>query len=288
MELDLSQLKGRIAQAAVISNASVALPMILGMAAAVPVYRLVAPDREFVAFALFMGVAMSITAFPVLARILVERRMLTRPVGALTMAAAAIDDVTAWFLIALALAVAVAGTPGGVIETISLACAFAAVMFLAVGRCSHGSHRPTTRSAGCRPAGSQRYSPGPALRLHDRDDRDRSDLRRIPDGDDHAASRRADRGRDRQGRGLRRHPAAPAVFRLHGPANERRPAGPARALADDDRSARDRDRSGSSSARCSSAAATGFGWRPSAVIGTLMNTRGLTELIVLNIALEKG
>ena len=69
----------------------------------------VGPDTKFVAFALFMGVAMSITAFPVLARILVERRMLKRPVGALTLACAAIDDVTAWFLIALATAVATAG-----------------------------------------------------------------------------------------------------------------------------------------------------------------------------------
>ena len=60
------------------------------------------PDKKFVAFALFMGVAMSITAFPVLARILAERRMIKRPVGALTIACAAIDDVTAWFLIALA------------------------------------------------------------------------------------------------------------------------------------------------------------------------------------------
>ena len=56
-----------------------------------------------------MGVSMSITAFPVLARILVERRMLKRPLGALALACAAIDDVTAWFLIALATAVAVAG-----------------------------------------------------------------------------------------------------------------------------------------------------------------------------------
>ena len=53
-----------------------------------------------------MGVAMSITAFPVLARILIERRMLKRPVGALAMAGAAIDDVTAWGLLALATAVA--------------------------------------------------------------------------------------------------------------------------------------------------------------------------------------
>ena len=71
-------------------------------------------------FALFMGVAMSITAFPVLARILVERRMLKRPVGALALACAAIDDVTAWFLIALATAVAVAGSAGEVVRTIAL------------------------------------------------------------------------------------------------------------------------------------------------------------------------
>ena len=80
--------------------------MMLGIAAALPLYELVGPDKKFVAFAIYMGVAMSITAFPVLARILVERRMLKRPVGALTMACAAIDDVTAWFLIAFATAVA--------------------------------------------------------------------------------------------------------------------------------------------------------------------------------------
>ena len=112
LELDVSQLKGRIGQAAAISNASVAFPMVLGMAAAVPIYALIAPDQKYVAFALFMGVAMSITAFPVLARILVERRMLKRPVGALAMTAAAIDDVTAWILIALAISVATAGGVG--------------------------------------------------------------------------------------------------------------------------------------------------------------------------------
>ena len=81
LEIDVSQLKGRIGQAAAISNTSVALPMMLGIAVALPLYPLLGPDKKFVAFALFMGVAMSITAFPVLARILVERRMLKRPVG---------------------------------------------------------------------------------------------------------------------------------------------------------------------------------------------------------------
>jgi len=132
LELDASQLKGRITQAAAISNASVALPMMLGIAAALPLYSLLGPDKKFVAFALFMGVSMSITAFPVLARILVERRMLKRPVGALALACAAIDDVTAWFLIALATAVAVAGSGSDVVQTIALAIAFCLVMGLLV------------------------------------------------------------------------------------------------------------------------------------------------------------
>ncbi len=132
LEIDFSQLKGRIAQTAAISNAGVLLPMAVGLAVALPVYELVAPDTEFLAFALFMGVAMSITAFPVLARILTERRMLQKPVGAIALAAAAVDDVTAWFLIALASAVATAGSASGVIQTIALAVAFCLVMaFLA-------------------------------------------------------------------------------------------------------------------------------------------------------------
>jgi Kef-type K+ transport system membrane component KefB/nucleotide-binding universal stress UspA family protein len=130
LELDPSQLKGRIGQAAAISNTSVALPMILGLAVALPIYDAVGPDTKFIGFALFMGVAMSITAFPVLARILVERRMLKRPVGAISLACAAIDDVTAWFLIALATAVAVAGSGSDVIVTIALAVAFCLVMGL--------------------------------------------------------------------------------------------------------------------------------------------------------------
>ena len=130
LEIDTSQLKGRISQAAAISNTSVALPMMLGIAVALPIFTLVGPDKDFLAFAIFMGVAMSITAFPVLARILVERRMLKRPLGALTLACAAIDDVTAWFLIALATAIATAGGTGEVFETIALAVAF--TLFMAI------------------------------------------------------------------------------------------------------------------------------------------------------------
>jgi Kef-type K+ transport system membrane component KefB len=134
LEVDRGQLRGKVAQAAAISNASVALPMLLGIAIALPLYKLVGPQKKFVAFAIFMGVAMSITAFPVLARILSERRMLKRPVGALAIACAAIDDVTAWFLIALATTIAVSGTFGDVAKTIGEAVAFTLVMALVVRR----------------------------------------------------------------------------------------------------------------------------------------------------------
>ena len=134
LEIDLSQLKGRISQTAAISNTGVAIPMMAGLAVAIPTYTLVGPDRGFTAFALFMGVSMSITAFPVLARILVERRMLKRPIGVLALASAAIDDISAWFLIALATAVAVAGSGLEVVRTIALAVVFCALMILVVRR----------------------------------------------------------------------------------------------------------------------------------------------------------
>ncbi len=243
LEIDPSQLKGRIAQAAAISNASVALPMMLGIAVALPIYELVGPDTKFVAFALFMGVAMSITAFPVLARILVERRMLKRPVGALTLACAAIDDVTAWFLIALATAVAVAGSGSEVVVTVALAIVFCLVMGFVVrpllGRVSAGVRRGRP---GARRLDRRDLRRGPAVRLHHRDDRDRAHLRRFHHGHDHASPRRAHGGRDAADRGLRGHAAAAALLRVHGPAHERRPARPARALAAHRRAGRGCDR----------------------------------------------
>ena len=130
MELDPTAIRERATEAAFISNTSVAFPMALGLLVALPVYELLAPDADYLPFALFMGVAMSITAFPVLARILVERRMLRRPVGALAMAGAAIDDVTAWGLLALATAVAGAGSGIDALVVVGLAGVFTAALFL--------------------------------------------------------------------------------------------------------------------------------------------------------------
>jgi len=142
MELDPRILRERIAQAAFISNTSVAFPMALGFLVALPIYEILAPDVRYVPFALFMAVAMSITAFPVLARILTEHRMLRRPVGALAMAGAAIDDVTAWALLALATAAATSGSGLHAVQVVGLAAVFSAGMIVIgrplLGRASRG------------------------------------------------------------------------------------------------------------------------------------------------------
>ncbi len=124
LEVDLGQLRGRARMTFVVSNTALLVPLMLGMLVALPLYTLLAPEIRFAAFALFVGVSMSITAFPVLARIISERRMLKRPLGALALSAAAVDDVSAWFLIALATAVAGAGSGVGVLETIGWAGVF--------------------------------------------------------------------------------------------------------------------------------------------------------------------
>jgi Kef-type K+ transport system membrane component KefB len=133
MEVDVRLLRERIANAAFISNTSVAFPLALGFLVALPTYEALSPHVRYLPFALFMGVSMSITAFPVLARILVERRMLKKPVGALALAGAAIDDVTAWCLLALATAVASTGNYTHALVVVALISAFAAAILL-VGR----------------------------------------------------------------------------------------------------------------------------------------------------------
>ncbi|MCA1671792.1 MAG: cation:proton antiporter [Actinobacteria bacterium] len=84
-------------------------------------------------FALFLGGALAITAFPMLARLLQERRMADTPIGSLTLVAAAIDDAGAWALLAVVIALAAAGSATGALVTILGAALFAGLM-LTVGR----------------------------------------------------------------------------------------------------------------------------------------------------------
>src|SRR4029077_18303268 len=86
----------------------------------------------FAPFALFLGASMAITAFPVLAGILAERGLARRPLGSLALTCAAVDDVTAWFLLAAVVALVRATSPANAAITGALAIGFALVMIFAV------------------------------------------------------------------------------------------------------------------------------------------------------------
>lgn len=101
LELNWVSLRHRGPAAFLISHASIAAPMALGAVTALFLFpRFAGRAANFAGFALFMGAAVSITAFPVLARILTERKLLATPLGAMAIACAAINDVTGWCVVA--------------------------------------------------------------------------------------------------------------------------------------------------------------------------------------------
>ena len=132
LELDPGLLKRRGHAAVAISHASIIAPFLLGTLLSLILYpRLATGDLKFTAFSLFLGVSMSVTAFPVLARILTDRGMHKSRMGAIALTCAAVDDVTAWCLLALVVAIIQARTAGALV-TFGFAMAFIAAMFLIV------------------------------------------------------------------------------------------------------------------------------------------------------------
>ena len=132
LELNGDLLRARAHATVAISHASIVLPFVLGSILALELYpRLSTSDVSFTSFALFMGVAMSITAFPVLARILTDRGMSRTELGAVALTCAATDDVTAWCLLALVVGVVRARIEDALMVAL-LTAGFIAVMFLAV------------------------------------------------------------------------------------------------------------------------------------------------------------
>ncbi|MEU2989653.1 cation:proton antiporter [Streptomyces griseoincarnatus] len=112
IELDLASVRGNGRTAAAVSQAGIVLPFALGAALAYLVYDAQAPEGvSRAAFVLFFAVALSITAFPVLARILVERQLFDTPLGALAMTCAAVGDVVAWCMLTLVVALVGSGSP---------------------------------------------------------------------------------------------------------------------------------------------------------------------------------
>jgi Kef-type K+ transport system membrane component KefB len=133
MEMDVAELRHKAHTAFVVSNASIIAPYFLGMLLALVLYgRLAQPGASFLAFALFMGISMSITAFPVLVRILRDRGIFKTSLGSTATACAAVGDVTAWCALAFVVAIARATSIGGSAFNLVLVLVFVALMLFAI------------------------------------------------------------------------------------------------------------------------------------------------------------
>ncbi|MEO8252774.1 MAG: cation:proton antiporter [Flavobacterium sp.] len=129
MELDLKVLKNKAHDAVVISHASIVIPFALGLTLAYFIYPIFAPiGVEFSSFGLFLGIAMSITAFPVLARIVQERQMQKTKLGTISITCAAADDITAWCILAVVIAIVKAGSLTSSLYVIGLAILYVIIM----------------------------------------------------------------------------------------------------------------------------------------------------------------
>lgn len=127
LELDIRSLGATRGSVAAVSLSGVLLPMALGAALASALYPHFAPDGVGrLPFTLFVAVALSITAFPVLARILADRGLETTPLGAFALACAATDDALAWCLLTAVVALSTSGTVLSALTTLALTVVFAA------------------------------------------------------------------------------------------------------------------------------------------------------------------
>ena len=153
LDFNAGLLRSRAHATVAISHASIVCPFVLGAILALWLYPMLAPPNvPFTSFALFMGVAMSITAFPVLARILTDRRMENTELGVVALSCAAADDVTAWCLLAFVVGVAQAKL-GGAVLTVILAILFIALMVVVIRPLAnrylghHAEKQPSRRMA---------------------------------------------------------------------------------------------------------------------------------------------
>ena len=131
LELDLGRLRNLGHATIAISHASIVAPFLLGVGLALGLYSTLATqDVPFTPFALFLGVSMSVTAFPVLARILTDRRISKTNLGVMALACAATDDVTAWCLLAFIVGVAQAEVDQALMVSLITVAYIAAMVFV--------------------------------------------------------------------------------------------------------------------------------------------------------------
>jgi Kef-type K+ transport system membrane component KefB len=131
LELDVKLLRGRVRASLAIALATIAVPFGLGAALACGLGTVAGPGSSL-ELALFLGVAMSVTAFPVLARMLAEHHLLRTRIGTLAITCAAINDLVAWCLLAFAVSLARAGALADALATTALACAFVVLVLFGV------------------------------------------------------------------------------------------------------------------------------------------------------------
>jgi Kef-type K+ transport system membrane component KefB len=133
MELDISEVRHKAQTAVVVSHSSIVIPYFLGVTLALFLYsHLAQPGASFLAFSLFMGISMSITAFPVLVRILQDHGIFKTPLGSTATACAAVGDVTAWIMLAFVVAIARVSSVGGAAFNLGLVLVFIALMLFVI------------------------------------------------------------------------------------------------------------------------------------------------------------
>lgn len=132
-EFDFGYLRGNVRRTLVLSQVGILVPFLLGAVAALFLYRDYGGQKAtFAAFALFMAISMSITAFPVLVRMLEERKMLKSKLGVMALACAAIDDVSAWTILSVIVAFVTAHRMDLTVFKLVGLIAFLALMLLVI------------------------------------------------------------------------------------------------------------------------------------------------------------
>lgn len=135
LELDTKLLRAKARSIVIISQVSIVAPFTLGIGLAFLLFPDYGPrDKGVLAFALFMGISMSITAFPVLARIIQEHGLTRSQLGTMAITCAAVNDVTGWCLLAVVMGLVQSGTGSGAIGTISLAVLYMFFMLFVLRR----------------------------------------------------------------------------------------------------------------------------------------------------------
>jgi len=133
LELDLKVLRKSGLKALAMAHIGIFLPLVLGAYLALHLFRdLSVPGVPFLQFAFFLGISLSVTAFPVLARILTDKKLNKTEIGSMALTSAAIGDVTAWCLLAILVSIA-QNAFGSAIRTTSLTVLYIAVMFFLGG-----------------------------------------------------------------------------------------------------------------------------------------------------------